>query len=399
MVGLERTVVPLMAGPEFGVQSAVVTMSFIAAFGATKALANFLAGWLADRRGRRRLLIVGWLVALPVPVLLGLAPAWGWVVVANLLLGANQGLCWTMTLVMMSDIAGRPRRGMAIGVNESTGYVAIAVAALASVPLAEAYGARSTLAAGGLVVALGGLLLSRHAHETLDHARSAGPGEVERLDVRWRTLPARILVPRRDPQLAACYQAGLVTKINDAGVWGLVPLALAARGLPVGHVALVAGVYPLVWGLGQGLTGAMSDVVNRRPLIGGGMLIQAAGLATLATTSDLVLAVGASATMGLGTAFVYPTLLAAVRDIARGRWEASAFGAYRLWRDAGFVVGALGGGALAETASMTVALVTAAVVTAASGAATYVLLPRRLATLDDALVPGSAVADPADGPA
>lgn len=379
MVGVERTVVPLMAGPEFGVDSALVTLSFIVAFGATKAVANFLAGWLADHDGRKALLIAGWLAALPVPFMIGLAPTWSWVVAANLLLGLNQGLCWTMTLVMMSDLAGGRRRGMAIGANEMTGYVAIAVAALVSVPLAEAHGAGPSLLAAGLAVALAGLIAAVFTRETLPHARAVGPPRRNLLAGAWRTVPGRVLLPRRNPELVACYQAGLVTKVNDAGIWGLVPLLLAARGFPPGEIAVIAAAYPLVWGLGQGLTGALSDLVDRRPLVVMGLLIQALGFGMLVVADGFALALAASVVLGAGTALAYPTLLAAVRDIAHGGWEASAFGAYRLWRDSGFVVGALAVGVLADVAGMTVAISGAAVVSAGSAAVALRLLPRHLA--------------------
>lgn len=381
-VGLERTVVPLMAGPEFGVDSVFVTLSFIGAFGATKAVANFLAGWLADRNGRKALLVAGWAAALPVPFMIALAPSWGWVIGANLLLGVNQGLCWTMTLVMMSDLSGASRRGLAIGTNELAGYVAIAVAAVASVRLAEAYGARPALLIAGVTVATAGLLASLRTVDTLPHARAVLPPPGRRLTGRWRSIPLRVLVPRRRPELVACYQAGLVTKINDAGVWGLAPLVLAARGFPIREIALVVAVYPLVWGLGQGLTGPLSDVVDHRPLIAGGLLTQALGLGLLAVADGVWLAVAASATLGVGTALAYPTLLATVRKVAHGRWEASAFGAYRLWRDTGFVIGALGVGGLAEVAGMGTALAGAAVVSVASGLVSLRLLPRQVPDWD-----------------
>jgi MFS family permease len=379
MVGLERTVVPLMAGEEFGVDSVLVTLSFIVAFGAAKAVANFLAGWLADNGGRKALLVAGWLAALPVPFMIGLAPTWSWIVAANLLLGVNQGLCWTMTLVMMSDLAGGRRRGLTIGVNEMTGYVAIGLAALLSVPLAHAHGVRHLLLAAGLAIALAGLGASLFTKETLPHARAVGPPRLNRLAGAWRTVPRRVLLPRRNPELVACYQAGLVTKVNDAGIWGVVPLLLVARGFRAGEVAVVAAVYPLAWGLGQGLTGALSDLADRRPLVVVGMLTQALGFGLLVVAEGFPVALAASVVLGAGTALVYPTLLAAVRDIAHGGWEASAFGAYRLWRDTGFVVGALAVGALADAAGMTVAVGGAAVVSAASAAVALRLLPRHLA--------------------
>lgn len=379
MVGIQRTVVPLLAGPQFGVDSVLVTLSFIIAFGSAKAVANFIAGWLADHNGRKMVLIAGWLVALPVPLMIGLAPSWSWIVGANLLLGVNQGLCWTMTLVMMGDLAGGRRRGLVIGVNELTGYVAIGLAALVSVPLAQTHGTRVWLAGAGFTVALVGLLVSLGVRDTLVHARSSGRPRRKQLAGPWRSVPRRVILPHRDPELVGCYQAGLVTKVNDAGVWGLVPLLLSARGFPLTEVTVVAAVYPLVWGMAQGVTGAVSDLVNRRPLVVAGLLTQAFGLGLLGVADGFAVAVGASAIVGAGTALVYPTLLAAVRDIADGAWEASAFGAYRLWRDAGFVAGALGAGVLADAAGLTAAITAAAVVSAGSAVVAFRLLPCRLA--------------------
>ncbi|MGH2767584.1 MAG: MFS transporter [Actinomycetota bacterium] len=369
MVGLERTVVPLLAKEEFGVESAAVTLSFIAAFGAVKAAANFAAGRLADRFGRKRLLVLGWLVGLPVPLLVIAAPAWGWVIGANLLLGASQGLTWTMTLTMMGDLAGGRRRGLAMGANEFTGYVAIALAAWLSAAIASSYGLRPAPFLPGVVAALAGLASSLVLRDTFPHTRieqgSAAPP-------RWILFPGRV---GPGASLLACYQAGHVTKIIDAGVWGLLPLLLKERGFDLPSIGLVVATYPLVWGVSQAATGALSDRLSRRRLIAWGMRCQAAGLVLLVAFSSFSGALAAAVVLGAGTALAYPTLLALVGDLASARWRASAMGAYRFWRDLGFVVGALGIGAVADAAGRGAAILGVAAASLVSGAVAHRWIP------------------------
>lgn len=352
MVGVERTVVPLLAREVFGVTSATLVLSFIAGFGITKALANLLSGRLADRFGRRRLLVIGWVAGLPVPFLVMLAPSWGWVVGANLLLGAQQGLTWTMTLAMMGDLAGRRRRGLVMGANEFTGYAAIGVATWLTGQIGAAYGLRQAPFWLGVAAAITGLAIAMQARDTLPHATTEPPASQPDHGTAHRT---------------ACYQAGLVTKVNDAGVWGLLPLLLEGRGLDLAAIATVAATYPLVWGIGQLVTGVLSDRVGRRPLIVAGMFAQACGLTLLAWTNTFAGAVVAAAILGGGAALTYPTLLAAVGDSAVNGRSASALGTYRFWRDLGFVVGALGGGAVADLAGIPTAVALAALISLLSG--------------------------------
>jgi MFS family permease len=373
MVGLERSVLPLVGKDEFALRSTFAILAFVVAFGAAKAFTNLAAGALADRVGRKRLLVAGWLVAAPVPLLVGLAPSWWWIVAANVLLGVSQGLAWSMTVVMKIDLAGPARRGLALGLNESAGYLGLAVSAFVTGALAVSYAPRTVVWVGAaLVVAVGLVAALVFVRDTGEHVRletqeageTGGAGEE-------RAAPFRAAFARtsfRDPVLRACSQAGLVNNLNDALAWGLAPLYLAAHGAGLREIGIVAAAYPLVWGAAQLATGWISDAVGRKPLISAGMLLQAAALASLvagdgAFTPSLVAAV----LLGLGTAMVYPTLLAAVSDRVRPRERAQAVGVYRFWRDFGFVAGAFVAGFGADATSASAAIVIVAALTAASG--------------------------------
>jgi MFS family permease len=373
MVGLERSVLPLVGKDEFALRSTFAILAFVVAFGAAKAFTNLAAGALADRVGRKRLLVAGWLVAAPVPLLVGLAPSWWWIVAANVLLGVSQGLAWSMTVVMKIDLAGPARRGLALGLNESAGYLGLAVSAFVTGALAVSYAPRTVVWVGAaLVVAVGLVTALVFVRDTGEHVRletqeageTGGAGEE-------RAAPFRAAFARtsfRDPVLRACSQAGLVNNLNDALAWGLAPLYLAAHGAGLREIGIVAAAYPLVWGAAQLATGWISDAVGRKPLISAGMLLQAAALASLvagdgAFTPSLVAAV----LLGLGTAMVYPTLLAAVSDRVRPRERAQAVGVYRFWRDFGFVAGAFVAGFGADATSASAAIVIVAALTAASG--------------------------------
>lgn len=367
MVGLERSVLPIVGEDDFGLTSTSAILAFVVAFGLAKALANLVAGGLADRVGRRRLLILGWILALPVPLLIGVAPTWGFVVVANLFLGASQGFAWSMTVVMKIDLVGPRRRGLALGFNESAGYLGVAVAALVSGAVAATYAPRSVVWIGGLVVATLGLLVSvlfirdTGAHVATEQ-RSHGHAQAHSL----RAALTRGTV--RDPVLRACSQAGLVNNLNDALAWGLAPLYLAANGASISEVGIVAGVYPAVWGVGQLFTGWLSDHIGRKPLITAGMLVQAGALVVLvAGGGTFEPAVVAAALLGVGTALVYPTLIAAVSDAVQPIDRAPAVGVYRFWRDIGFAVGALVSGAVADAFGAGEAISVVAALTAASG--------------------------------
>ena len=368
MVGLERSVLPLVGEDEFGLRSTSAILAFVVAFGAAKAVTNLAAGALAERVGRKRLLVAGWIVALPVPLLVAVAPSWWWIVVANVLLGVNQGLAWSMTVVMKIDLAGPARRGLALGLNESAGYLGVAVAAFVTGALAASFAPRTVVWVGGAAIATVGLVVSLlFVRDTDEHVRlEAAAGGQGTVAFRAAFTGASF----RDPVLRACSQAGLVNNLNDALAWGLAPLYLAAHGASVRQIAIVAAVYPLVWGAGQLATGWLSDATGRKPLISSGMLVQAVALVVLvAGEGSFGPALAAAVLLGVGTAMVYPTLLAAVSDRVRPRERPQAVGVYRFWRDFGFVAGALIVGFGADATSAATAIVIVAALTAASGLA------------------------------
>jgi MFS family permease len=368
MVGLERSVLPLVGEDDFGLRSTAAILAFVVAFGAAKALSNLVSGELAERLGRKRLLVIGWALALPVPLLIALAPSWWFIVAANVLLGANQGLAWSMTVVMKIDLAGPRRRGLALGLNEAAGYLGVAAAAFATGALAASYAPRTIVWVGALAIAVSGLLLSVLAvRDTAAHvAREQEAQGAAGSSAGLRT--AFVRASARDPVLRACSQAGLVNNLNDALAWGLAPLYLAVNGASVREIAVVAAAYPVVWGLGQLLTGWLSDHIGRKPLIAGGMLVQAGALGLLvAGGGALSPSLAAAVLLGVGTAMVYPTLLAAVSDSTQPRDRARTVGVYRFWRDFGFVVGALIAGFGTDAASPELAIVIVAALTAASG--------------------------------
>ena len=371
MIGQERTVLPLLAEREFGVTGFTATLTFIAAFGAVKAATNFFAGTLSDRFGRKPVLVGGWLVGAPVPLILMWAPSWGWVVAANVLLGVNQGLTWSTTVIMKIDLVGPERRGLAMGLNEAAGYGAVAVTALATGWIADAHGLRPAPFLLGLAFAGVGLGLSQafvretrgHAdHEAANHVPRSGEPADERT-----TSEVFVLTSFRERAMSAASQAGLVNNLNDGLAWGVFPLFFAANGLSVGRIGVLAAIYPAVQGFGQLVTGGLSDRIGRKPLIAGGMLVQAVAIGGIAASSGFWAWAAGAALLGTGTAMVYPTLLAAIGDVAHPRWRARAVGIYRLWRDAGFAVGALLAGVLADTVSMEAAIWAVAVLTALSG--------------------------------
>jgi len=369
MVGLERSVLPLVGKQDFGLRSTSAVLAFVLAFGAAKALTNLVAGALAEKVGRKRLLVLGWTVALPIPLLIALAPSWWWIVAANVLLGVNQGLAWSMTVVMKIDLAGPRRRGLALGLNEAAGYLGVAGAAFATGALAATYAPRTVVWVGAAALAVIGLIVSivfvrdTGRHMLLEQGRAA-----DEASSRFGSVFAGTTF--RHPVLRACSQAGLVNNLNDALAWGLAPLYLAAHGASVRQIALVAAVYPAVWGAGQLATGWLSDHTGRKPLITTGMLLQAGALAVLvAGEGAFGPSLGAAVLLGVGTAMVYPTLLAAVSDTVRPVERAQAVGVYRFWRDFGFVAGALIAGLGADATSPAAAIVIVAALTAASGIA------------------------------
>jgi MFS family permease len=367
MVGLERSVLPLIGEDDFGLTSKSAILSFVVAFGIAKAFANLAAGGLAEDAGRKRLLVLGWLLALPVPVLIATAPSWWVIVAANVLLGLNQGFAWSMTVVMKIDLVGPRRRGLALGLNESAGYVGVAATALATGALAATYAPRTLVWVGAAVIAgLGTVVSILFVRDTGAHVDEEQRLQGAAARSRWSEAFARGTVG--NAALRACSQAGLVNNLNDALAWGLAPLYLAANGASVAQVGVVAAIYPAVWGVGQLATGALSDHVGRKPLIVSGMLVQAAGLGLLvAGDGAFAPALGAAILLGAGTALVYPTLIAAVSDVAEPVDRAQLVGVYRFWRDSGFVIGALAAGLVADAFGAGAAIVVVAVLTAGSG--------------------------------
>ncbi len=353
MVGLERTILPQLAEQEFQLVARTAILAFIVVFGLTKAIANYYAGAWANKVGRKNLLLIGWGFGLPVPLLLLWAPSWSWVIFANVLLGLNQGLAWSSTVVMKMDLVGPKQRGLAMGLNESAGYLAVAATAFASGWLATEYGLRPYpfyLGIGLAVLGLLGSLLVRdtRAHVALEAAQSpAGPAgpRLSFWDVTWR-----------HPNLGSVTQAGLVNNLNDGMVWGLLPLLLATKGFSLTQIGTVAAVYPAVWGLGQLLTGPLSDRLCKKDLLFWGMLLQGAVLLAMLFASSYPMFLLLAALLGAGTALVYPTFLAAVAEYAPAPQRARSVGIFRLWRDAGYAIGALLTGLLADAFGLPAAL-------------------------------------------
>ncbi|MEQ7128068.1 MFS transporter [Actinopolymorpha sp. B11F2] len=375
VLGQERTVLPLLGEQVFHLAGYTFLLTYVLAFGITKAATNYVAGTWSDRFGRKPVLLFGWLVALPIPLLLIWAPNWGWIVAANVLLGINQGLTWSTTVIMKIDLAGPHRRGLAMGLNEAAGYAAAAATAVATGYLAARYGLRpAPFLLGASYIALGLGLSGVLVRETRDHARHEASTHTARADGRHDHLHAdltnrQVLVHTslREPALSAASQAGMVNNLNDGLAWGLFPLLFATAGISVSDIGILSSLVLAVWGLGQLITGPLSDRWGRKHLITAGMLIQAAALAAIATVDTFTTWAIAAAVLGAGTAMVYPTLLAAIGDVAHPAWRARAVGVYRLWRDGGFAVGALLAGIIADLAGIRAAIWAVAAITAVSG--------------------------------
>jgi MFS family permease len=376
MIGQERAVLPLLAVDEFGLSKYTATLTFIAAIGIVKAATNFFAGTLSDRYGRKPVLVAGWIVGIPVPLLLMWALTWGWVVFANVLLGVNQGLTWSTTIIMKIDLVGPAKRGLAMGFNEAAGYVAVAATALTTGWIASEHGLRPEPFHLGLACAAVGLGLSTlavresHGHarvEATNHTPTAtGHGDGLSTGETFR------LTSFRDKALSSCSQAGMVNNLKDGLAWGLFPIFFADAGLSVGRIGILAALYPAAWGLGQLYTGGLSDRIGRKRLIAGGMLTQAAALAWMALLNGFTAWGVRAIVLGVGTAVVYPTLLAAIGDVAHPSGRARSVGVYRLWRDGGFAVGALLAGVIADLVSIEAAIHAVAALTALSGAVVIV---------------------------
>jgi len=374
MIGLERTVVPLIGSEEFRIASTTLVTSFIVSFGVVKAFTNLLSGHFADVYGRKRLLVLGWLIALPVPFMIGWGPGWGWIVAANALLGVSQGLTWSMTVIMKIDLVGPKSRGLAVGLNECAGYLALGLTAFATGYIAQRYGLRPQPFYLGIVYAALGLILSvflvrdtRHhvGLEIAGHATSAEP--VRFWEVFRRTSFG-------DRNLFAASQAGLVNNLNDGMSWGIFPLFYAAFGLGVARIGVLKAIYPVVWSVLQTVTGPLSDRWGRKGLIVAGMWVQAVGLFMTAATRHFGWWLAASVLLGVGTAMVYPTLIASVSDASHPTWRARSLSVYRFWRDMGYAVGALAAGIIADLFGAAWAIGSIGLLTLASGTVVAVVM-------------------------
>jgi MFS family permease len=367
MVGIERTVVPLIGSEEFGIASTTIVVSFIVSFGIVKALANLVSGQLADAWGRKRVLVLGWLAGLPVPFMIMWAPSWGWVVAANALLGINQGLAWSMTVLMKVDLVGPKSRGLAVGLNEFAGYLAVGVTAFLTGYLASRYGLRPVPIYPGVGYAVLGAILSiTLVRDTREHVR------LEAAAAAQQSIPASfreifMLTSFRDRNLFAASQAGLVNNLNDGMSWGIFPLFFASFGLGVERIGILKAIYPAIWGILQIATGQLSDRWGRKGLIVAGMWIQSGGLFLTSATRQFEWWLVGSLLLGLGTAMVYPTMIAAVSDAAHPTWRARSLSVYRFWRDLGYAIGALSAGIIADIFGMAWAIGAIAALTFLSG--------------------------------
>ena len=376
MVGAERVVLPLLAQSDFGLASRTAILSFIVSFGIVKAGANLFAGRLGDRVGRKRVLITGWLFGLPVPLLLYYAPSWSWIIFANVLLGLNQGFAWSTTVIMKIDLVGPKRRGLAMGLNEAAGYLAVSGAALLTGYLAGSYGNRSALLwVGGVAASLGLVLSVFFVRESRLHVEAEGRGQAVAnrsfREIFW-------LASWKDRTLFSVSQAGMVNNLNDGMAWGLFPLFFAAGGLSLREVSILGALYPAVWGLVQLVTGALSDRWGRKLLIASGMVLQGAAILSLPLVTGFAPWAIASAFLGVGTAMVYPTLLATIGDVAHPSWRASAVGVYRLLRDGGYALGALLAGLIADLLGLRWAIAAVGALTVLSGLVALVIMRETL---------------------
>lgn len=368
MVGIERTVVPLIGSEEFGIASTTLVVSFIVSFGVVKALANLVSGQLADAWGRKRVLVLGWLVGLPVPFMVIWAPSWSWIIAANALLGINQGLAWSMTVIMKVDLVGPKSRGLAVGLNEFAGYLAVGVTAFLTGYLASRYGLRPVPIYLGIGYAvLGSLLSIMLIRDTRGHVRlEAAAHSQQPTSMTFRQI--FVLTSFRDRNLFAASQAGLVNNLNDGMSWGIFPLFFASFGLGIERIGFLKAVYPATWGILQIATGPLSDRWGRKGLIAAGMWIQSAGLFLTAATREFEWWLVGSLLLGVGTAMVYPSLIAAVSDASHPTWRARSLSVYRFWRDLGYAIGALSAGIIADIFGMAWAIGSIATVTFVSGA-------------------------------
>lgn len=366
MVGMERSILPLIAERDFGIGSHSAILSFLISFGIVKGLTNLLAGRYSDILGRKKLLIIGWIIGMPVPFLLIWAPSWSWIIIANVLLGINQGLCWSTTVIMKIDLAGPKQRGLAMGFNEFAGYLAVALAAYFTAVIAQQYGLRPYPFYLGVGFSMAGFFLSIFfVKETHHFARH----ESDQISYQERISFKEVFYRTswQDKNLFSCSQAGLVNNLNDGMAWGLFPLFFVTFGYSLQQIGFLTAIYPATWGVSQLLTGAVSDYLGRKWLIVVGMWLQSLGIVMIVIFPSLGFQVCAAVFLGFGTAMVYPTLLAAVGDVAHPDWRASAVGVYRLWRDLGYAVGAIIAGILADVFGVGITIIVVGFVTFLSG--------------------------------
>jgi MFS family permease len=373
MVGLERSIFPRFAELEFGISSASAVLSFIIAFGLAKAVTNYFTGRLANKFGRKNLLIAGWIIALPVPLMLIYAPSWNWVVFANIFLGVHQGLTWSSTVVMKIDLVGEKKRGLAMGLNEFSGYLAVGIVAFLTGWIADDYGVSPYPFYLGLVLAILGLFFTLFLiKDTSAYSQMEGEtSKVKKLDNVF--MHTTFL----DKTLSSVSQAGLVNNMNDGMIWGLLPILLFAKDLDTQQIALVAAIYPLVWGVGQLFTGSMSDRLSKKKMIFVGMILQSIGIVGIPFSNDLGLLVLESAIIGFGTALVYPTFLSTIAGATSPLQRAESIGVFRLWRDLGYVFGALLSGIVADIFGVSQAIILVAVITFFSAVVVQLRMPRQ----------------------
>ncbi len=368
MVGMERSILPAIAEEEFLLAARTAVLSFIVVFGITKAITNYFAGRFSDTWGRKGVLVVGWLVATPVPFLLMWAPSWSWVLFANFLLGVSQGLTWSTTVIMKMDLAGPERRGLAMGLNEFAGYFAVGAAALATGYVASIWGLRPQpfyLGVGFIAFGLAmSVLLVRETRHHADHEARLHRGPAEKQLSQGEIFRRTSFT---DSNLSSVSQAGMVNNLNDGMAWGLFPLFFAMAGLNLKQIGWLAAIYPAVWGIGQLYTGGLSDRIGRKGLIVWGMWLQAAGIAVITMSTAFPGFAGGAVLLGAGTAMVYPTLLAVIGDVTHPAWRASSVGVYRLWRDLGYAVGAVLAGVVTDLLGIKAAMWLIAALTFASG--------------------------------
>jgi MFS family permease len=380
MIGLEQTVVPLLGRDEFGIESNALIVSFIASFGAVKAILNLFAGNMSDRWGRKSMLVLGWLFGLPVPFILLIAPDWDWIIFANVLLGINQGLAWSMTVNMKIDLVGKKRRGLALGLNEFAGYVSVALVGFATGYLAATFGLKPYPFYLGIVFALLGLLISffvvkdtkeftlLEIKEQEEEKGKTKENEQHAMAETTRFLQVFSITSWKNRSLLSASQAGLVNNLVFGVTWGLFTIYFASMDFSINDIALFKAIHPGVWGVLQLVTGTLSDKIGRKILIYPGMIIQGIGvwIVLLSANSFIGIILGMSL-LGIGTALVYPTLLAAISDLAHPKWRATSLGVYRFWRDLGFVFGAIGIGFIADLSSSGIAIQLVAWIAMASG--------------------------------